>query len=101
MSFEGRIYLHDYEHQTYLRRMPVRFIRHRIGETCHVCGGHGTTDNPLQKAHLIPFALGIRKFKLTPDFLDRAENIVAAHRDRCNKSAELSEEQIADYLSIL
>lgn len=101
MSFDGRIFLHDYEHETYLRRMPVRYIKHKLSDCCAVCGEPARVGNPLQASHLIPFAKGIRQFKLTPDFLDRIDNVVPAHRLKCNKSAELSDTQITAYLSEL
>lgn len=98
MGFDGRVFLHDYEHETYLRRMPVRYIKHKLSDCCAICGKPAETGNPLQASHLIPFGKGIKIFKLTPEFLDRAENIVPAHRTTCNKAAELSDEQIAVYL---
>jgi hypothetical protein len=101
MGFDGRIFLHDYEHETYLRRMPVRYIRHKLPDCCAVCGKPSEIGNPLQASHLIPFIKGVRQFKLTPEFLDRKENIVSAHRLACNKSAELSDAQIVAYLASL
>ena len=99
MGFDGRVFLLDSEYETYMRRMPVRYIKHKIPNTCSVCGKEATADNPLEKAHLIPFNAGIKVYRLTPDFLDRKENIVAAHRKVCNKSAELSHEDILKVLS--
>lgn len=98
MSFDGRIRLLDSEYETYMRRMPVRYIKHPMGRLCSVCGLPATDANPLQRAHLIPFSIGIRKYRLTPDYLDRAENIVTAHRMECNKLAELSAEEIQQIL---
>ena len=98
MGFEGRVFLHDYEYETYMRAMPVRYIKHKLGTCCAVCGLPAATGNPLQAAHLIPFSKGIKEYRLTPDFLDRIENIVPAHRSTCNKTAELSDAQIAVYL---
>ena len=99
MSFDGRVFLLDYEYETYMRRMPVRYLNHRIPNTCKICGKPGTPDNPLQRAHLIPFGVGIKKYRLTPDYLDRPENTVAAHRATCNKKAELSHEEILKLIS--
>ena len=99
MGFDGRVFLLDSEYETYMRRMPVRYIRHKVSNVCAICGKEATKDNPLEKAHLIPFNLGIKKYRLTPDFLDRKENIVAAHRKTCNKLAELSHEEILKLIS--
>ena len=99
MGFDGRVFLLDSEYETYMRRMPVRYIRHKISNVCAICGKEATKDNPLEKAHLIPFNAGIKKYRLTPDFLDRKENIVAAHRKTCNKLAELSHEEILKLIS--
>ena len=94
-GFEGRVVLTDAEHETYMRRMPVRYVKHKKALVCCVCGLPGTATNPLENAHRIPFCLGVRKFKLTPDYLDSTENIVTAHLAVCNKSCELSEDVIA------
>ena len=101
MGFDGRIFLLDAEYDTYMRRMPVRYIRHKVSNVCTICGKEGTKDNPIEKAHRIPFNKGIKTYRLTPDFLDRQENIVAAHRQICNKSAELTDQQILEILSPL
>lgn len=93
-KFDDRVFLLPHEHETYMRRMPVRYIKFPLAKTCTVCGKPGTANDPLQRAHLIPFGLGIREFKLTPDFLDSPENIVSAHRSVCNKAAELSRSEI-------
>ena len=98
-GFDGRVFLTDAEHETYMRRMPVRYVRHKKAAMCCVCGLSGTVANPLENAHRIPFGLGVRKFKLTPDYLDSAENIVTAHRAICNKACEMSAHQVAAYLS--
>lgn len=94
MSFDGRVYLLDSEYETYMRRMPVRYLRHPLDAVCSICSKPGTASNPLQRAHKIPFNTGIKKYRLTPDYLDRVENIVTAHREQCNRSAELSHEDI-------
>lgn len=98
MGFDGRVYLLGSEYETYQRRMPVRYLRHPLDPVCSVCGKVGTSSNPLQRAHKIPFNLGIKKYRLTPDYLDRIENIVTAHRGICNKSVELSHEDIVALL---
>jgi hypothetical protein len=98
-GFDGRRYLFDYEHQTYLRRMPVRFVKHAKDSVCWVCGGPATPDNPFENAHRIPFGVGVRRYKLTPEFLDSKENIVTAHKRGCNKRAELSDSDIQELLS--
>lgn len=98
-GFDGRVFLTDAEHETYMRRMPVRYVKHRKALVCCVCGLPGTATNPLENAHRIPFSLGVRKFKLTPDYLDSTENIVTAHRAVCNKACEMSAHEIAAHLS--
>ena len=93
-GFDGRVFLTDAEHETYMRRMPVRYVRHKKAAMCCVCGLPGSATNPLENAHKIPFGLGVRKFRLTPDYLDSKENIVTAHKSSCNKSCELPEDLI-------
>lgn len=93
-GFDGRVFLTEAEHETYLRRMPVRFVKHKKDAICCVCGLPGTAKNPLENAHRIPFGVGVRKFKLTPDYLDTKENIVTAHKAVCNRSSELSETEV-------
>lgn len=98
-GFDGRVFLTDAEHETYMRRMPVRYVKHKKALVCCVCGLPGTATNPLENAHRIPFCLGVRKFKLTPDYLDSTENIVTAHRAVCNKACEMSAHEITAHLS--
>ena len=86
MGFDGRVFLLDSEYETYMRRMPVRYIRHKISNVCAICGKEATNDNPLEKAHLIPFNLGIKKYRLTPDFLDRKENMSQHTEERATSS---------------
>lgn len=94
LGFDGRKFLTDAEHETYLRRMPVRYLKHQKAATCEVCGLPAAPDNPLENSHRIPFGTGVKVYKLTPDYLDRAENIVTAHKRVCNKSVELGEAEI-------
>ncbi|WP_431865493.1 hypothetical protein [Microbacterium paraoxydans] len=100
LGFDGRVFLTDSEHQTYLRRRPVRYVRKVIpaSESCSVCGEDGSVENPLQVAHIVPFGLGVVHFKLTPEWLDGAENLRWAHRRVCNKAAELSVDQTRSHL---
>ena len=93
-KFDDRVFLLPHEHETYMRRMPVRYVKHKLSETCWVCGEKATSTNPFERAHLIPFNAGVKHYRLTPDFLDSAHNIVTTHRQVCNKAAELSHEQI-------
>ena len=90
IGFDGRIFLAETEWQAYCRRKPVRYIRRRRATVCQACGLPGSSRNPLQQAHLIPFDLGIVELGLTPDFLDSEGNIVTAHRRACNKRLELT-----------
>lgn len=93
-SFEGRKFLFDYEHETYMRRMPVRYVRHPKASVCSVCGRPAEPGNPLENSHLTPFGVGVRTYRLTPDYLDGKHNIVTAHKRSCNKSVELSHSAI-------
>lgn len=95
LGFDGRVFLTDAEHQTYLRRRPVRYVRKKIAasDACSVCGEGGSVENPLQVAHIVPFGLGVVHFKLTPEWLDSAGNLRWAHRRVCNKAAELTLEE--------
>lgn len=101
VGFGGAVFLTEVEYQTYIKRMPVRYIRKTHDLQCAHCGLPGTVDNPLQHAHKIGFAQGVLKFALTPDFLDSRTNIVSAHRAKCNKAVELSDAQAASYLASL
>ena len=56
---------------------------------CEVCGKPGSTENPLQNAHIIGFDVGVIDLGLSPDFLDSDQNIKTAHRSTCNKQTEL------------
>lgn len=101
IGFDSRVFLTDYEHETYLRRMPVRYLRYKKSTNCSVCGLSGTIDNPIELAHKVPFGRGVKLFRLTPDYLDAEQNIVSAHRKVCNKSVELTDLQITELLSKL
>lgn len=89
LGFDGRMFLSAEEHATYMRRMPVRYIKRPKGQFCEVCGLPATSDNPLEHAHKIPFGTGVRIYKLTPDWLDGPHNTMVAHKRTCNKAAEL------------
>ena len=89
-GFNGRIFLTREEHATYLRRMPVRFVRHKKEEVCSVCGEPEKEDNRFENSHVIPFRIGVVALALTPDFLDEKENIRTAHKRKCNRAVELS-----------
>ena len=103
LGFDGRVFLTESEHQTYLRRRPVRYVRKVIplSRTCSVCGEEDSVENPLQVAHVVPFGLGIVHFKLTPEWLDSPANLRWAHRRACNKKAELTLELISAHLAAL
>ena len=100
LGFDGRVFLTDSEHQTYLRRRPVRYVGKVIptSDSCSVCGEDASVENPLQVAHIVPFGLGVVHFKLTPEWLDSAGNLRWAHRRFCNKAAELSVDQTRAHL---
>jgi len=90
LDFDGRVFLTEAEHQTYLRRMPVRFTKFDRSQNCCICGLPGTPENPIQAAHVIGFNYGVKLLRLTPDYLDSPENLKPVHRSTCNKSVELS-----------
>jgi len=101
LGFDGRIFLTECEHDTYCRRLPVRYAAKNLGVKlgiCSVCGRPATKENPLQAAHRIPFGAGIINFWLTPDWLDGPHNLVWAHKLTCNKKAEIPTKEIAEYL---
>jgi len=81
-----------------MRRMPVRYIKQKHTLTCAVCGGPPSLENPLQHSHIIGFNIGVRKFALTPDFLDSSNNIKSAHRKICNRALEKPEALVKAYL---
>lgn len=99
MPFEGRVFLLPHEHETYLRRMPVRYVKHPKATVCCICGLGPELDNPLENSHKVPFGLGVKKYKLTPDWLDSPSNIVSAHKRLCNKAAEMTAESIENLLA--
>ena len=100
LGFDGRTFLTKEEHETYCRRLPVRYPRKnlRITGKCSICGGRATPENPLQVAHRIPFGRGITQFWLTPDWLDGPHNLVWAHKRGCNKKAEISIREITKHV---
>lgn len=98
IGFEGRVFLHEFEWRTYLRRMPVRYIRRKHDACCEICGLPGGDGNPLEHSHRIGFRVGIIEFALTPEFLDSPSNIVSAHKRVCNRAAELRKDDVLDHL---
>jgi hypothetical protein len=90
LGFEGRVFLTEVEWQTYRRRKPVRYIRRKHKKVCAICGKKARIPQEFQHAHIIGFDMGIIDLGLTPTFLDAGENIVTAHRGKCNATAELS-----------
>ena len=97
-GFDGRMFLTEAEHSTYLRRMPVRYVKHKKSLLCCVCGKPGTKESPIENAHKIGFRDGIVRYWLTPDYLDREENIASAHRGACNSAVEWTHEQVQEFL---
>ena len=89
MGFDGRMFLDEAEWRTYCRRKPVRYIRRPRATVCQVCGLPGSSENPLQSAHVVGFDVGVIDLGITPEFLDSETNIVSAHRRTCNKQSEL------------
>jgi len=101
IGFNDRIFLTKQEWQTYLRRMPVRYIRKKKTSICQICGKPSNKDNPFESSHIIGFKMGIVSFGLTPDFLDRDENIVSAHKRLCNSKAEITIQNVCKRLKSL
>ena len=101
IGFEDRVFLARAEWQTYLKRMPVRYIKKKKTEVCEICKKPPTKENPLENSHRIPFRKGIVEFALTPDFLDKDKNIISAHKRECNKSAELNNYEICKMLKMM
>lgn len=99
LGFDGKKFLTDDEWKCYLRRLHVRYIKKKKDAICCICGLPASAGKPLENAHKIPFAVGIRKYKLTPDYLDGDDNIVTAHRGMCNKKCELSHKEILDLIN--
>ena len=97
-GFDGRMFLTQPEWETYMRRMPVRFIKKAHSGVCVVCGKPAEQGNPLEHSHLIGFSVGVKKFALSPDFLDSDSNIKSAHKRGCNAALELKTARVADYL---
>ena len=89
LGFDGRVFLTKDEWITYRRRKPVRYIRKKKPNVCEICGKKLTKDNPLENSHKIGFRIGIMFLGLTPDYVDRDDNIVSAHKKFCNKRAEV------------
>lgn len=90
LGFGGRTFLTKDEWETYLKRKPVRYIKKKHSQTCEICNLPQTRTNPFQCAHKIGFQIGVVYLALTPEFVDSHDNIVTAHRQSCNISAELS-----------
>ena len=101
IGFDDRIFLTKEEWETYIRRMPVRYIRKRKREICQICGKPPSKNNSFELSHIIGFKIGIVSFGLTPDFLDKDENIVSAHKRKCNSKAELTIEDACKRLRSL
>jgi len=89
IGFNGKIFLTKEQWDTYRKRMPVRYISKKKKTLCEICGKQSEKNNPIQNAHKIGFRLGILYLGLTPEYVDKDENIVSAHKTKCNKSAEL------------
>ena len=62
-------------------------------ELCHICNLPADLKNRFEWAHLISYKNGFDFLGLTMVFLNSRENLVMAHRLKCNKSAELNPQQ--------
>lgn len=91
----SEVFLTEVEWTVLMRYIPVRYIKGvKHTNNCFVCGLPGTNDNPLQFSHRVPFIKGVRKYKLRPEWLNSPDNIVSAHRKKCNDAAECTDEEI-------
>lgn len=63
-----------------------------------LCKKPPTKDNPLEHSHKIPFLKGVREFGFTPDYLDGPDNIVSAHKRKCNKHVEMDNKEILKWI---
>ena len=98
IGFGGRTFLTKEEWLTYRRRAPVRYIRKNKFKICQICGKPEIDGNKFQNAHRVGFILGVIDLGLTPEYLDRDENILTTHQKICNKAAELNLEQSMQFL---
>ncbi len=101
IGFNDRIFLTKEEWQTYIRRMPVRYIRKKKNKLCQICGKPPNKDNSFELSHIIGFRIGVANFGLTPDFVDSDENIVTAHKKLCNSKAEITIQDVCKRLKSL
>lgn len=67
---------------------------------CAACGRE-TNVSDLQASHLIPFIPGVVDWGLTPDWLDQQDNLVLAHRGKCNNLVELEPAGVVERLDEL
>jgi hypothetical protein len=100
VGFDGRRFLTKPEWEAYCRHRPAHRTSRRSlhVEVCYVCGETASVERPFQFAHRIGFLQGILLFGLTPDYVDRQENLVTAHRGACNDAAELTLEEVVKVL---
>lgn len=89
LGFEGRVFLTKWEWETYCRRKPVRYIKKRKDRLCFYCQKPEEINNKFENSHIIGFDLGIIELGLIPDYLDSDNNIVTAHRIKCNASCQI------------
>ncbi len=98
-DFGERVFLTPSEWHTYVKNRPVRYCHIKRKSHCEVCGEAITKDRPGERAHKIPFAYGVTQLGLTPDFVNRPDNFLTAHRGACNHAAELDLWGIFDRLA--
>lgn len=101
LGFDDRVFLTPEEHDTYLRRLPVRYSRKNLPTgkgRCSVCNEAAREDNALQAAHVVPFNTGTIHLWLTPDWLDSEHNLVWAHAKDCNNRVEIHGQLLLNHL---
>ena len=90
VGFGDAIFLTEAEWFTFRKHKPARHTHKNKTNICAVCGLGSIQGKRFEGAHKIPLMKGMANFGLTPDYLNRDENIVTTHNGKCNAKAELS-----------
>lgn len=100
-------FLTEDQWRTLSRWHPVRYVSKVLHErepreaaTCFVCGDPADEARPLHACHRVPFR-SVWEFGLTPDWVNRYENLVWAHAGTCNRAAEFTTAQVAQIVADL
>lgn len=105
IKYDDSFWLSTSDWMAYRKRVPVRYpqrsrplVERLYGSSCFYCGGSG---GELQLSHMIPFRIGVIDFGISPEWLDRVDNLRLAHRGSCNNSIELSDDEIVAKIECL